>query len=90
MKFRPPVLKECIAVALHYDEIPSAVPVVTAAGSAEIAQKMKSIARRYGVPVVKRERVANELHNLKINQQIPVDLYQDIAVILRTKGRLSR
>ena len=82
--------KECIAVALHYDDISAAVPVVTASGSAEIAKNMKAIARRYGVPVVKRESVANELRNCKVNQQIPADLYCDVAAILRNKGKLTK
>ena len=76
-----------IAVALRYDQMENDAPVVTALGSAETAEIMKKIARRYGVPVTTTKAVANKLAQVKVNQPIPSELYTDVAKILRNKGR---
>lgn len=90
MSLRSYHLDRAIAIALEYDERASEAPVVVAAGRAETAAKMKSIARRYGVPIAKVADVAAKLENYQVDQQIPVDLYYDVATILKNKGKFKK
>ncbi|GHU85128.1 hypothetical protein FACS1894198_2380 [Clostridia bacterium] len=69
------------AVALKYKKERDQAPVIVAAGKGPIAQKIIEIADSKGVPIYKDTATASILSQLKIGQQIPVDLYGVIASI---------
>jgi flagellar biosynthetic protein FlhB len=80
-----------IAVALKYDPLVSAAPVVLAMGERLLAQRIREIAMRAGVPVVENKPLARALlANAKIGQAIPPALYvavaEVIAFVFRKKG----
>ena len=81
-----------LALALLYDPTQGSAPMVTAKGQALIAEKIKSIAREHGVPIMEDKPLARALYkNVEIGEMIPVLFYQAVAEILsyvyRMKGK---
>jgi len=72
-----------IAVALRYEGDEQDAPEVLATGQGELAKLMVDAARAYGVPVVQDIPVARALVELEVGDQIPEDLYEAVAEILR-------
>ena len=71
------------AVALKYEKEKSDVPIVTAKGIDNIAQKIKEIARENDVPVVENKSLARALYaQVDIDQPIPTELFQAVAELL--------
>ena len=72
-----------IAVALRYDITVASAPIVVAMGERKIAERIKTIAIKAGVPIIENKPVARALiASAKINQAIPPALYAAIAEIL--------
>jgi flagellar biosynthetic protein FlhB len=71
-----------IAVALRYKKDEMSAPKVIAKGAGFIAEKIKEIARKYGIPIVEDKPLARALYKLKINSFIPEELYRAVAKIL--------
>ena len=83
-----------IAVALKYDSTEMRAPKVVAKGTDLIAQKIKEIAKKSGVPLVENVPLARALHkNVKVGKAIPRALYQAVAEVLayvyRLKGKFK-
>lgn len=72
-----------IAVALRFDQESMDAPQVVAKGERLIAQQIKEIARRYGVPIYRDVRLARALNELELDDQIPAELYDAVAELLR-------
>ena len=70
------------AVALRYDHAIGAAPVVTAKGQGAIAEKIKELAKKYGVPVEENQCLAEYLMALDLYEEIPPILYPVVAEIL--------
>jgi flagellar biosynthetic protein FlhB len=84
-----------IAIALKYDRVEMAAPVMIAKGADFIAEKMKEVARKHNIPVVENKPLARNLFkNLKIGQPIPRTLYNAVAEVLayvyRIKGKIQQ
>ncbi|MDR5695645.1 MAG: flagellar biosynthesis protein FlhB [Armatimonadota bacterium] len=80
-----------IAVALRYDPPEMAAPVVVAKGARLMAERIKEIARRHGVPVVENPPLAQALYRaVPVGHPIPASLYRAVAEILAMLYRLSR
>jgi len=71
-----------LAVALKYERGGSSAPKVTAKGAGVIAENIKILARKHGVPVVEDKPVARALYKLKLDAAIPEELYRAVAKIL--------
>ncbi|KZM47543.1 EscU/YscU/HrcU family type III secretion system export apparatus switch protein [Labrenzia sp. OB1] len=69
-----------LAVALHYDT--EGTPQVTAKGEGSIAEQIEEIARQAGVPIEENPMMAEALSQIEIDQEIPVELYQAVAVLI--------
>jgi flagellar biosynthetic protein FlhB len=81
-----------IAVALRYDVTVAPAPIVVAMGQRKLAQRIRDLARRHGVPVVENRAVARALlATATVGRAIPPALYAAIAEILavvyRRRGR---
>jgi flagellar biosynthesis protein FlhB len=81
-----------IAVALRYDLSIAAAPVVVAMGQRKLAQRIRDLANRHGVPVIENRPVARALlASAKVGLPIPPALYTAVAEILayvyRLRGR---
>jgi len=69
------------AIALSYKSEDGASPQVVAKGNNVVAEEMKRIARRYGVPTYKSDRLVGKLKKLEVSSDIPQDLYGDVAKV---------
>jgi len=79
-----------VAVALKYDGKAMASPMVVAKGGDYVAEKIREIARAYGIPIIRRPELARNLYkNVKVGQPIPQILYAAVAEVLALIYRLK-
>jgi len=72
-----------VAVALHHDRAAGDAPRVLAKGTGLAAARIRSAARRAGVPIVRDVPLARALHRLvEIGDEIPEELYEAAAAVL--------
>ncbi len=84
-----------IAIALRYDRLKDAAPIVLAKGQDELALKMREEARLRRVPIVENRPLARAMHaTAKVGRTIPVELYEAVARIIahvmKIQGALPR
>ena len=80
-----------VAVALRYDSGKMEAPVLVAKGADHLAEKIREIARAYGVPVVSRPELARTIYStVKPGHPIPEALYLAVAEVLGMIYRLRR
>jgi flagellar biosynthetic protein FlhB len=78
-----------VAVALGYDSKTMDAPVLVAKGADYLAEKIREIARAYGVPVLSRPELARTIYStVKTGQSIPEKLYAAVAEVLAMIYRL--
>ncbi len=71
------------AVALKYDPETMIAPVVVAKGAGLLAQRIRFLAQKHGIPIVERRELAQALHReVDINRPIPKDKYAAVAEVL--------
>ena len=68
------------AVALEYANNP--VPVLAAKGQEEMAEAIIEEARRRGVHIANDPQLVSVLSQLKLDEEIPEQLYSTVAVVL--------
>lgn len=71
-----------IAVAIKYDKDKSKSPTVVAKGMRIHAEKIKEIAKHYGIPILRNVPLAQALNKLDIGEEIPEELYEAVAEVL--------
>lgn len=71
-----------IAVAIKYDKDKSKAPTVVAKGMRIHAEKIKEIAKHYGVPILRNVPLAQALNKLDIGEEVPEELYEAVAEVL--------
>jgi flagellar biosynthetic protein FlhB len=78
-----------VAVALRYDAKEADAPILVAKGADHIAEKIKEVARAYGVPIIRRPELARAIFaGVKLNTPIPETLYVAVAEVLAMIYRL--
>jgi flagellar biosynthetic protein FlhB len=71
-----------IAVALLYKKDETSAPKLVAKGKGYIAEAIKELARKNGVPLVEDKPLARSLFKVDIDTYIPAELYRAVAQIL--------
>lgn len=71
-----------LAVALRYDPKTTPAPRIVAKGAGAVAERIREIARRHGVPVVEDRPLARTLFRLDLGSFVPEQLYRAVARIL--------
>ena len=81
-----------VAVALRYDSKTMDAPIMVAKGADHLAEKIKEIARAYGVPIVRKPELARTIYSTvkKPGDTIPQTLYAAVAEVLAMIYRLRR
>ena len=84
-----------LAVALQYDPTTMNAPVVVAKGAGLLAQQIRRLALKHGVPIVERKPLAQALYrDVDLNHPVPDQLYATVAEVLayvyQLKGKRSR
>ena len=78
-----------IAVALRYEAKTMESPVMVAKGAGRLAERIREIARAYGVPVIRKPELARTIYStVKLGNPIPETLYVAVAEILAMIHRL--
>jgi len=78
-----------VAVAIRYDAKTMEAPVMVAKGADHMAEKIREIARAYGVPVIRRPELARTIYaSVKPGNPIPEKLYVAVAEVLAMIYRL--
>ncbi len=78
-----------VAVALRYEAKTMESPVVVAKGADHLAEKIREIARAYGVPIIRRPELARALYStVEPGNPIPENLYVAVAQVLALIYRL--
>lgn len=72
-----------VAVAILYDADKMRAPTIIARGKGAEAQHIKQLARRYQIPIIHNVGLARTLVELDVEDEIPADLYEPVAEILR-------
>jgi flagellar biosynthetic protein FlhB len=71
-----------LAVALLYRREDMAAPQVIAKGAGELAQHMKRLAQRHGVPIMQNRPLARELWRAALDDAVPQPAYPAVARVL--------
>lgn len=80
-----------VAVALRYEAKTMEAPVMVAKGADHLAEKIREIARAYGVPIIRRPELARTIYaTVKLGNPIPETLYVAVAEVLAMIYRLRR
>jgi flagellar biosynthetic protein FlhB len=81
-----------LAVAIRYEDKGMPAPRIVAKGADIVAEKIKEIAKKHGVPIIEDKPIARALFKLELNEFIPEGLYVAVARILayiyKLKGKL--
>ena len=78
-----------VAVALKYDPETMPAPIVVAKGGDHLCEKIKDVARAYGVPIIRRPAIARSIYtNVEVNHIIPDSLFVAVAEVLALVYRL--
>jgi len=79
-----------VAVALQYEPRTMDAPVLVAKGADHLAEKIREIARAYGVPVIRRPAIARAIYStVELDGAIPTNLYVAVAEVLAMIHRLQ-
>jgi flagellar biosynthetic protein FlhB len=78
-----------VAVALRYDAKTMESPILVAKGADQLAEKIREIARSYGVPIIRKPDLARTIYStVKLDAPIPQALYVAVAEVLAMIYRL--
>jgi flagellar biosynthesis protein len=78
------------AVALRYDPARDGAPRVVAKGKGQTAEQILALARKNGVPVREDPTLVQVLSRLKLDQEIPPEVYRAVAAILAFLAHVNR
>ncbi|MGD8787737.1 MAG: EscU/YscU/HrcU family type III secretion system export apparatus switch protein, partial [Phycisphaerales bacterium] len=80
-----------VAVALRYEAKTMEAPVMVAKGADHLAEKIREIARAYGVPIIRRPELARTIYStVEPGNPIPDALFVAVAEVLAMIYRLRR
>jgi flagellar biosynthesis protein len=74
--------KRPLAVALQYEEGSREAPRVVAKGRGLVAQKIIALAEENGVVIEANPFLAEALSGVELDDTIPIELYDAIAVVI--------
>jgi flagellar biosynthetic protein FlhB len=80
-----------VAVALKYEPKAMESPVVVAKGADYMSERIREIARAYGIPIIRRPELARTLYStVKPGNPIPGHLYMAVAEVLAMIYRMRK
>src|ERR671917_111016 len=78
-----------LAVALSYERDTMGAPTVLAKGAELMAAQIRKIAEESQVPIMRDVPLARALYELEIDEEVPEELYESVAVVLRWVYKLA-
>ena len=77
-------------VALKYARREDGAPRVVAKGTGELARTLLALAEQHHVPVREDADLVELLAQAELGEEVPVELYHAVAVLLAELGRANR
>ena len=81
--------ERALAVALQYQRGSGEAPRVTAKGRGLVAERIVALAEENGVVIESNSSLAEALSGVEIDDTIPIELYESIAVVIGFVLRLG-
>ena len=78
------------AAAISYDPSEHDAPIMAAFGEGYLAEKIISIARESGVPVLPDPSLASMLSKISVGDEISPELYEAVAKVLAFVSEMDR
>ena len=78
------------AAAIKYDTEEHEAPVLAAFGEGHLAEKIVSVAKESGVPVLPDPSLATMLSKLSVGDEISPEMYEAVAKVLVFVGEMDR
>jgi len=85
-----PIDPTALAIALHYEKGSQEAPRVVAKGRGRIAEKIVALAEENGVIIETNPVLAEALSGVELDETIPVELYETMAVVIGYVLRQTR
>ena len=85
-----PVLPRALAVALEYERGSRQAPRVTAKGRGYMAERIVELARENDVVIEANPILAEALSGVEIDDTIPIELYESVAIVIGFVLRLKK
>jgi len=70
------------AVVIKYDANSENAPMIVAKGERLVAAKIKELAIEHNIPIVENKSLVDEIIKMKVDTEIPVELYEIMAQVL--------
>ena len=78
------------AAAISYDPDVHDAPVLAAFGEGYVADKIVSVAKESGVPVIPDPNLSSMLSKISVGDEIPEELYEAVAKVLVFVSEIDR
>jgi len=78
------------AAAISYDPDENEAPVLAAFGEGYLAEKIISIAKESGIPILPDPSLTSMLSRISVGDEIPEELYEAVAKVLVFVGEVDR
>ena len=78
------------AAAISYDPAEHDAPVLAAFGEGHLAEKIISVARESGIPVMPDPSLASMLSKISIGDEISPEMYEAVAKVLAFVSEIDR
>jgi flagellar biosynthesis protein len=82
--------ERALAVALHYEKGSREAPKVVAKGRGLLAERIVALAEENGVVIETNPALAEALSGVELDETIPVELYEAMAVVIGFVLRQTR
>lgn len=82
--------ERALAVALHYEKGSREAPRVVAKGRGLVAERIVELATEHGVVIETNPALAEALSGVELDDTIPLELYDAIAVVIGYVLRQTR
>lgn len=82
--------ERALAVALHYEKGSREAPRVVAKGRGLVAARIVELAEEHGVVIEANPALAEALSGVELDDTIPIELYDAIAVVIGYVLRQTR
>jgi len=78
------------AAAISYDPAEHDAPVLAAFGEGYLAEKIVSVARESGIPILPEPNLTSMLSKISIGDEISPDMYEAVAKVLAFVSEIDR
>lgn len=74
--------KHTSAIGLSYQRNADSSPKVSVKGEHFEADEVVRLAKRFGIPIIKKKELAQALKSLNLDDNVPVELFEAVALVI--------